>query len=193
MTCYAAPSTFSSTIWQSIALITVLLLVTTGSRFYLKACSRLKNTTATMDSLVTLLSTSIICISLQLLLLKPTCFPANPRHYYFEASLMIIGDIKLGPVLEHHAHTPASEALNNRFRLRLSSMTLYGVSVVKTGIIGLATLLSISSAGLIDPVGSRIILLVRVKLIKLLRDQTIKPAFSFIKLTRTDAIRPCRH
>jgi P-type Cu+ transporter len=116
MTTTATQANFSTHVWYAIALITALLILTTGGHFYLKALRSLKNKTATMDTLVTL-STSIAWIYSTLRLLQPAWFPANTQHYYFEASLMIIGLVNLGQVLEHRARAQASDSLNKLLAL----------------------------------------------------------------------------
>lgn len=97
-------------IWLTLGLVTLLIMVVTGSHFYRSAWRSLCNGSATMDTLVAL-GTGAAWIYSFSVVLWPDFFPPQARHLYFEASVMILGLINLGHALEQRARQRSSKAL----------------------------------------------------------------------------------
>ncbi len=100
----------NQTLWRSLGLITLLVMVIAGGHFYRSAWRSLRHATATMDTLVAL-GTGAAWLYSMSVALWPDFFPMQARHLYFEASVMIIGLINLGHALEQRARQRASKAL----------------------------------------------------------------------------------
>ncbi|ERK18177.1 Lead, cadmium, zinc and mercury transporting ATPase [Pantoea sp. AS-PWVM4] len=98
------------TLWRSLGVITLLVMVIAGGHFYRSAWRSLRHGTATMDTLVAL-GTGAAWLYSMSVALWPQFFPHQARHLYFEASVMIIGLINLGHALEQRARQRASQAL----------------------------------------------------------------------------------
>ncbi|PHM68227.1 copper-exporting P-type ATPase CopA [Xenorhabdus sp. KJ12.1] len=98
------------TIWLSIGLVTLAVMVFAGGHFYRNAWQSLKNGSATMDTLVALGTGAAWLYSISVNL-WPGIFPAQARHIYYEASAIIIGLINLGHALEQRARQRSSQAL----------------------------------------------------------------------------------
>jgi len=96
--------------WLTLGLITLLIMVVTGSHFYRSAWRSLRLGSATMDTLVAL-GTGAAWIYSFSVVLWPDFFPPQARHLYFEASVMILGLINLGHALEQRARQRSSKAL----------------------------------------------------------------------------------
>ncbi|WP_419963041.1 copper-exporting P-type ATPase CopA [Pantoea vagans] len=97
-------------IWLTLGIVTLLIMVVTGSHFYRSAWRSLRNGSATMDTLVAL-GTGAAWIYSFSVVLWPDFFPPQARHLYFEASVMILGLINLGHALEQRARQRSSKAL----------------------------------------------------------------------------------
>lgn len=97
-------------IWLTIGIITLAVMVIAGGHFYRSAWQSLKNRSATMDTLVALGTGAAWLYSISVNL-WPDIFPAQARHLYYEASAMIIGLINLGHMLEQRARQRSSQAL----------------------------------------------------------------------------------
>ncbi|WP_312120665.1 copper-exporting P-type ATPase CopA [Pantoea vagans] len=97
-------------IWLTLGVVTLLIMVVTGSHFYRSAWRSLRNGSATMDTLVAL-GTGAAWIYSFSVVLWPDFFPPQARHLYFEASVMILGLINLGHALEQRARQRSSKAL----------------------------------------------------------------------------------
>jgi len=97
-------------IWLTLGIVTLLIMVVTGSHFYRSAWRSLRNGSATMDTLVAL-GTGAAWIYSFSVVLWPDFFPLQARHLYFEASVMILGLINLGHALEQRARQRSSKAL----------------------------------------------------------------------------------
>jgi len=97
-------------LWRALSVLTLLIMVLTGSHFYRSAWRSLRNGSATMDTLVAL-GTGAAWIYSFSVVLWPDFFPLQARHLYFEASVMILGLINLGHALEQRARQRSSEAL----------------------------------------------------------------------------------
>ncbi|MDH2067472.1 copper-exporting P-type ATPase CopA [Pantoea sp. GD03673] len=97
-------------VWLTLGILTLLIMVVTGSHFYRSAWRSLRNGSATMDTLVAL-GTGAAWIYSFSVVLWPDFFPPQARHLYFEASVMILGLINLGHALEQRARQRSSKAL----------------------------------------------------------------------------------
>lgn len=100
----------NQTLWRTLGLLTLLIMLLTGGHFYRSAWRSLRHATATMDTLVAL-GTGAAWLYSMSVALWPDFFPPQARHLYFEASVMIIGLINLGHALEQRARQRASKAL----------------------------------------------------------------------------------
>lgn len=98
------------TLWLTIGIITLAVMIFAGGHFYTSAWKSLKNRTATMDTLVAL-GTGAAWLYSMSVNLWPHAFPPEARHLYYEASAMIIGLINLGHMLEARARQRSSKAL----------------------------------------------------------------------------------
>ncbi|NYS29994.1 copper-exporting P-type ATPase CopA [Pantoea sp. WMus005] len=98
------------TTWLTLGIVTLLIMIVTGSHFYRSAWRSLRNGSATMDTLVAL-GTGAAWIYSFSVVLWPDFFPLQARHLYFEASVMILGLINLGHALEQRARQRSSKAL----------------------------------------------------------------------------------
>ena len=96
--------------WLTLGIVTLLIMIVTGSHFYRSAWRSLRNGSATMDTLVAL-GTGAAWIYSFSVVLWPDFFPPQARHLYFEASVMILGLINLGHALEQRARQRSSKAL----------------------------------------------------------------------------------
>ncbi|MDR9890820.1 copper-exporting P-type ATPase CopA [Pseudenterobacter timonensis] len=97
-------------LWLTIGIITLAVMIFAGGHFYTSAWKSLKNRTATMDTLVAL-GTGAAWLYSMSVNLWPHAFPPEARHLYYEASAMIIGLINLGHMLEARARQRSSKAL----------------------------------------------------------------------------------
>lgn len=100
----------NQTLWRTLGVITLLVMVIAGGHFYRSAWRSLRHGTATMDTLVALGTGAARLYSMSVAL-WPEFFPHQARHLYFEASVMIVGLINLGHALEQRARQRASQAL----------------------------------------------------------------------------------
>lgn len=103
-------SAANRSLWLSLGVLTLLVIVIAGGHFYRSAWRSLRKGTATMDTLVALGTGAAWLYSISVAL-WPDFFPAQARHLYFEASAMIIGLINLGHALEQRARQRSSQAL----------------------------------------------------------------------------------
>ncbi|WP_455428221.1 copper-exporting P-type ATPase CopA [Dryocola sp. LX212] len=97
-------------IWMTIGVITLVVMIVAGGHFYRSAWRSLMNRTATMDTLVALGTGAAWLYSITVNI-WPQHFPMEARHLYYEASSMIIGLINLGHMLEQRARQRSSKAL----------------------------------------------------------------------------------
>ncbi|KNC15280.1 copper-transporting ATPase [Pantoea sp. RIT-PI-b] len=100
----------NQTLWRTLGVITLLVMLIAGGHFYRSAWRSLRHGTATMDTLVAL-GTGAAWLYSMSVALWPEFFPHQARHLYFEASVMIVGLINLGHALEQRARQRASKAL----------------------------------------------------------------------------------
>lgn len=117
----------NQTLWRSLGVITLLVMLIAGGHFYRSAWRSLRHGNATMDTLVAL-GTGAAWLYSMSVVLWPAFFPHQARHLYFEASVMIVGLINLGHALEQRARQRASKALE-----RLLDLTPAQARVIKDG------------------------------------------------------------
>ncbi len=98
------------TVWLLLGVLTLLVMIVAGGHFYRSAWRSLLNRSATMDTLVAL-GTGVAWFWSMTVNLWPDHFPLAARHLYYEASVMIIGLVNLGHMLEQRARQRASQAL----------------------------------------------------------------------------------
>ncbi|WP_372872680.1 heavy metal translocating P-type ATPase [Shewanella sp.] len=103
--------------WGLVGTVTALVMLLTGSHFYVGLWRSLKAKSATMDTLIAL-GTGTAWLYSMVLVLVPAAFPEGSRHVYFEASVMILGLINLGHALEARARGKTSEALDKLLGLK---------------------------------------------------------------------------
>lgn len=108
--------------WGIMGGLTFVLLITTGGHFYRGMYSALKAGSANMDTLI-VLGTSSAWLYSMLVVVIPQWFPADTRHVYFEASVMILGLINLGHAMELRARGKTSEAVSKLIGLQVTSAT----------------------------------------------------------------------
>ncbi|WP_034946270.1 copper-exporting P-type ATPase CopA [Erwinia oleae] len=96
--------------WLAVGVLTFFIMIVAGGHFYRSAARSLRNGTATMDTLVAL-GTGAAWLYSIIVNLWPAVFPLEARHLYYEASVMIIGLINLGHMLEQRARQRSSQAL----------------------------------------------------------------------------------
>jgi Cu+-exporting ATPase len=108
--------------WSAIALLTLLLLITSGAGFYRSAYQSLRHKRATMDTLVALGTGAAWLYSL-LVITNPNWFPEQARYVYFEASCMIVGLISLGHFIETKAKMKTTDSLQSLINLQPTQAT----------------------------------------------------------------------
>lgn len=108
--------------WGIVGGITFLVMLFTGRHFYQGMWRAIKVKTANMDTLIAL-GTSAAWIYSMLVVTAPQWFPADTRHVYFEASVMILGLINLGHALELRARGKTSEAVQRLLGLQVTTAT----------------------------------------------------------------------
>ncbi|SFR63270.1 Cu+-exporting ATPase [Marinobacter daqiaonensis] len=103
--------------WIILGLVTIAVMVATGSHYYTGAWKAFRHHNANMDTLIAL-GTGTAWVYSMVVSLFPDVFPEMARHVYFEASAMIIGLINLGQALELRAKGKTSEAVRRLLDLR---------------------------------------------------------------------------
>ncbi|MGS0683393.1 heavy metal translocating P-type ATPase [Shewanella sp. 125m-7] len=106
--------------WGVVGGITLLVMVLTGRHFYQGMWRAIKAKSANMDTLIAL-GTSAAWIYSMMVVTAPQWFPADTRHVYFEASVMILGLINLGHALELRARGKTSEAVQRLLGLQATT------------------------------------------------------------------------
>ncbi|MGV6989387.1 copper-translocating P-type ATPase [Testudinibacter sp. P80/BLE/0925] len=109
--------------WILVGLLSAAIMAFSGRHFFISAWRNLKHGNATMDTLVAL-GTGVAWLFSMAIALFPGFFPDNARHLYFEASLMIIGLVSLGKMLETKAKQRSSHALEKLLDLTPPSVTV---------------------------------------------------------------------
>ncbi|ABV88092.1 heavy metal translocating P-type ATPase [Shewanella pealeana] len=106
--------------WGVVGVITFLVMLFTGRHFYQGMWRAIKAKSANMDTLIAL-GTSAAWIYSMMVVIAPEWFPADTRHVYFEASVMILGLINLGHALELRARGKTSEAVQRLLGLQVTT------------------------------------------------------------------------
>ncbi len=96
--------------WACIGFGVLIVMIITGGHFYVKAWKNLRQKSSTMDTLVSLGTASAWIYSI-FVVFHPDFFPAQSRHLYFDAAVMIIGLINFGKMLELKGKQHSSKAL----------------------------------------------------------------------------------
>ncbi len=107
----------SQVFWGIIGLLCLAVMWFSGRHFYRGAWASLKRRSSNMDTLVALGTLSAWVYSM-LVVLFPIWFAESSRHLYFEASVMILGMINLGKMLELKTRGKTSQALRRLLDLR---------------------------------------------------------------------------
>ncbi|MBE2894046.1 cation transporter [Spirabiliibacterium falconis] len=118
--------------WLIVGLLCFAVMMYSGKHFFSNAISNLRHATTTMDTLVALGTGTAWLFSMSVVL-APAFYPEQARHLYFEASLMIIGLINLGKMLEMKAKHHSSQALNKLLDLtpqKVRLLTAQGEKIV---------------------------------------------------------------
>lgn len=106
--------------WGMVGVVTLVVMATTGRHFFQGMIRAIKARSANMDTLIAL-GTSAAWIYSMLVVIAPQWFPADTRHVYFEASVMILGLINLGHALELRAKGKTSEAVQHLLGLQVNT------------------------------------------------------------------------
>ncbi|MCL1052098.1 heavy metal translocating P-type ATPase [Shewanella abyssi] len=106
--------------WGVVGLVTLIVMATTGRHFFQGMLRAIKARSANMDTLIAL-GTSAAWVYSMLVVIAPQWFPADTRHVYFEASVMILGLINLGHALELRARGKTSEAVQRLLGLQANT------------------------------------------------------------------------
>ncbi len=103
--------------WIGIGLLTLVVMVYSGGRFFSGAWRQFQHHHANMDTLIALGTGSAWLYSM-LVAVWPTSVPALAQHAYFESSVMILALINLGAALESRARGKASAAITRLIGLQ---------------------------------------------------------------------------
>lgn len=103
--------------WGGAGLLTLVVMVFAGGHFYSGAWRSARRFGATMDTLIALGTGSAWGYSM-LVVAWPELLPPQSRGLYFEASLMIIGLVNLGQVLELRARGQTQQAIRGLLDLQ---------------------------------------------------------------------------
>ena len=103
--------------WLVVGLLTLGVMVFSGTHFYIGAWQSFKNNSANMDTLIAL-GTGTAWLYSMVVVFAPEAVPEMARHVYFEATAMIIGLINLGLALELKARGRTSEAIKRLIGLQ---------------------------------------------------------------------------
>lgn len=107
----------NQTTWINLGILTLGVMIATGSHFFTSAWKAFVHHNANMDTLVAL-GTGTAWVYSMVVAVFPEAVPELARHVYFEASAMIIGLINLGHALELRAKGKTSEAVRRLLDLR---------------------------------------------------------------------------
>ena len=106
--------------WLGVSGLTLAVLVLVGGHFFRGAWTSLKAGRGNMDTLVAL-GTGTAWLYSTVVLLWPELVPAQARHAYFDASVIIIGLVSLGSALESKARGKTSLAIKRLIGLQPST------------------------------------------------------------------------
>ena len=105
------------TFWLAAGVVSAVLLVYAGGRYYRGAWRSLRAHHANMDTLIALGTGAAWAYSM-VIAAAPFLVPAAARHPYFEAALIIVALVDLGQALELGARGRASTAIRRLVGLR---------------------------------------------------------------------------
>jgi len=108
---------FNQLYWLFVGLLSLSVMVYSGSHYYKGTWKSLVNHTATMDTLIGLGTASAWLYSMVVVIFVNN-FPFVARHVYFEAAVMIIALVNLGSVLESKARGKSGEAIQRLLDLK---------------------------------------------------------------------------
>lgn len=97
-------------IWFFIGSVCALIMYFAGKHYFISAWKAVRSHHANMDLLIAIGTGSAWLYSM-FVVLYPDFLPANTRHLYFEAAVMIIGLINLGQALEVKTRSKTNQAL----------------------------------------------------------------------------------
>lgn len=103
--------------WLTMGVLAGVGIVYAGGHIYKSAYKALLKHHATMDTLITV-GTGAAWVYSMVIALVPHIVPANTRHVYFEAALIIIALVNLGTLLEHRARGKTSQAIERLIGLQ---------------------------------------------------------------------------
>ncbi|WP_051484472.1 heavy metal translocating P-type ATPase [Shewanella waksmanii] len=106
--------------WGVVGAVSLLIMLLTGRHFYQGMWRAIKAKSANMDTLIAL-GTSAAWVYSMMVVIAPQWFPADTRHVYFEASVMILGLINLGHALELRARGKTSQAVQRLLGLQVTT------------------------------------------------------------------------
>ena len=109
--------------WLVVGILTFGVMYFSGKHFYVGAWKSFNNHSANMDTLIAL-GTGTAWIYSIAVVLVPDAVPLMARHFYFEATAMIIGLINLGLALELKARGKTSEAIKRLIGLQTKAATV---------------------------------------------------------------------
>ncbi len=103
--------------WFGVGIVTLGVMIFSGSHFYAGAWQSFRNHSANMDTLIAL-GTGTAWLYSMVVVLLPAFLPEMARHVYFEATAMIIGLVNLGLALELKARGRTSMAIKRLIGLQ---------------------------------------------------------------------------
>ena len=110
-------------LYSLVAALSLFIMFYSGAHFYRGAFQKIKHLQTNMDSLIAL-STAIAWCYSSLILFLPELFPIGARHFYFEASAMIIGLVNFGYALEIKTKQKTYRVLESLFQLKAKTAKL---------------------------------------------------------------------
>ncbi len=113
--------------WLLLTLITGTVMLLGGWHFYRGAWKAMRSGSTTMDTLISLGTLSAYLYSLTVVLFA-NAFPADARHLYLEAAVMIIALVNLGSLLETQARRNAQAAIRELIALQPDEATVLNES-----------------------------------------------------------------
>ncbi|BFM48313.1 heavy metal translocating P-type ATPase [Marinomonas sp. THO17] len=99
-------------VWSFMGILCAFVMYFAGKHYFISAWKAVRSHHANMDVLIAI-GTGSAWLYSALVVVLPDYLPANTRHLYFEAAVMIIGLINLGQALEVKARRKTNQALQN--------------------------------------------------------------------------------
>ena len=101
----------------TLTLLTAIVMLASGWHFFVGAWAALRQRSASMDTLISLGTLAAWGYS-AVVVIWPRSLPAEARHVYFEAAVMIIALVNLGSLLESSARRKAQGAIRELVALQ---------------------------------------------------------------------------